>query len=48
MTLALIDYGAGNLQSVKNALKAAGAADVAVTADPTGLCCLALAHLRIA
>ena len=34
MTLALIDYGAGNLQSVKNALKAAGAADVAVTADP--------------
>ena len=34
MTLALIDYGAGNLQSVKNALKAAGAADVIVTADP--------------
>ena len=34
MTLALIDYGAGNLQSVKNALKAAGAADVVVTADP--------------
>ncbi len=34
MTLALIDYGAGNLQSVKNALKAAGAADVSVTADP--------------
>ena len=34
MSLALIDYGAGNLQSVKNALKAAGAADVAVTADP--------------
>ena len=34
MTLALIDYGAGNLQSVKNALKAAGAADVDVTADP--------------
>jgi imidazole glycerol-phosphate synthase subunit HisH len=34
VTLALIDYGAGNLQSVKNALKAAGAADVAVTADP--------------
>jgi imidazole glycerol-phosphate synthase subunit HisH len=32
--LALIDYGAGNLQSVKNALKAAGAADIAVTADP--------------
>lgn len=34
MTLALIDYGAGNLQSVKNALKAAGSADVMVTADP--------------
>ncbi|MEH3108442.1 MAG: imidazole glycerol phosphate synthase subunit HisH [Sphingomonas fennica] len=34
MTLALIDYGAGNLRSVENALKAAGAADVAVTADP--------------
>lgn len=32
--LALIDYGAGNLQSVRNALKAAGADDVAVTADP--------------
>lgn len=32
--VALIDYGAGNLQSVRNALKAAGAADVAVTADP--------------
>ncbi|MGL4312996.1 MAG: imidazole glycerol phosphate synthase subunit HisH [Sphingomonas sp.] len=34
MTLALIDYGAGNLHSVANALKAAGASDVAVTADP--------------
>ncbi|WP_447726524.1 imidazole glycerol phosphate synthase subunit HisH [Sphingomonas koreensis] len=34
MTVALIDYGAGNLHSVHNALKAAGAADVAVTADP--------------
>lgn len=33
MTLALIDYGAGNLQSVRNALKAAGARDVVVTAD---------------
>ena len=32
--LALIDYGAGNLHSVANALKAAGAAHVAVTADP--------------
>jgi imidazole glycerol-phosphate synthase subunit HisH len=34
VTLALIDYGAGNLHSVHNALKAAGAADVVVTADP--------------
>ena len=32
--LALIDYGAGNLRSVENALIAAGAADVRVTADP--------------
>lgn len=34
MTTALIDYGAGNLQSVRNALKAAGAENVCVTADP--------------
>ncbi|MFM9852297.1 MAG: imidazole glycerol phosphate synthase subunit HisH [Sphingomonadaceae bacterium] len=34
MSIALVDYGAGNLQSVKNALKAAGAEDVRVTADP--------------
>ena len=34
MTLALIDYGAGNLHSVHNALKATGAMDVVVTADP--------------
>ena len=34
MSLALIDYGAGNLQSVRNALKAAGASEIAVTADP--------------
>jgi len=34
VTLALIDYGAGNLHSVANALKAAGATGVAVTADP--------------
>ncbi len=34
MTLALIDYGAGNLRSVENALRAAGAADIRVTADP--------------
>jgi len=32
--LALIDYGAGNLHSVANALKAAGAGDVQVTANP--------------
>jgi glutamine amidotransferase len=34
MTVALIDYGAGNLHSVANALRAAGATDLAVTADP--------------
>ncbi|MGB5078015.1 MAG: imidazole glycerol phosphate synthase subunit HisH [Sphingorhabdus sp.] len=34
MSLALIDYGAGNLHSVHNALKAAGAAEIRVTADP--------------
>lgn len=34
MSLALIDYGAGNLHSVHNALKAAGAPDICVTADP--------------
>ncbi|MGN6270362.1 MAG: imidazole glycerol phosphate synthase subunit HisH [Sphingomonas sp.] len=34
MTIALIDYGAGNLHSVANALTAAGAVDLAVTADP--------------
>jgi len=33
-TVALIDYGAGNLHSVHNALKAAGAQGVVVTADP--------------
>ncbi|MEO6091827.1 MAG: imidazole glycerol phosphate synthase subunit HisH [Novosphingobium sp.] len=32
--IALIDYGAGNLQSVANALRTAGAEHVAVTADP--------------
>ncbi len=32
--IALIDYGAGNLHSVKNALGAAGAEAVVVTADP--------------
>ena len=34
MSLALIDYGAGNLHSVHNALKAAGGRDIRVTADP--------------
>ncbi len=34
MTLALIDYGAGNLRSVANALAAAGAGTVRVTDDP--------------
>ncbi|SNS70614.1 imidazole glycerol phosphate synthase subunit hisH [Sphingomonas laterariae] len=32
--IALVDYGAGNLKSVENALRAAGAATVDVTADP--------------
>ncbi len=35
--VALIDYGAGNLQSVRNALKAAAAADIRVTADPAAV-----------
>lgn len=34
MAIALIDYGAGNLQSVRNALAAAGGGDVMVTDDP--------------
>jgi glutamine amidotransferase len=33
-SVALIDYGAGNLQSVRNALKAAGAVEINVTCDP--------------
>ena len=33
-TLALIDYGAGNLHSVHNALRKAGAEDAVITADP--------------
>lgn len=32
--LALIDYGAGNLRSVANALKTAGANNVTITSDP--------------
>lgn len=35
--VALIDYGAGNLHSVHNALKAAGAEGIEVTADPAAL-----------
>jgi imidazole glycerol-phosphate synthase subunit HisH len=34
VAIALVDYGAGNLQSVRNALRAAGADDIQVTADP--------------
>lgn len=34
MSVALIDYGAGNLHSVHNALRAARASDIVVTADP--------------
>lgn len=34
MSIALIDYGAGNLHSVHNALRAAGADNVRITADP--------------
>jgi glutamine amidotransferase len=34
VSVALVDYGAGNLQSVRNALKTAGATDIGVTADP--------------
>jgi imidazole glycerol-phosphate synthase subunit HisH len=34
VTLALIDYGAGNLHSVANALRAAGAERLAITAGP--------------
>jgi glutamine amidotransferase len=37
MSIALIDYGAGNLRSVENALRAAGAGDVVVTADPAAV-----------
>ena len=37
VTLALIDYGAGNLHSVANALKAAGATDVLITADSAAI-----------
>ncbi len=35
--VALVDYGAGNLHSVQNALRAAGAERIAVTADPIGI-----------
>jgi imidazole glycerol-phosphate synthase subunit HisH len=36
--VALVDYGAGNLQSVRNALRAAGAENIVVTADPDAVC----------
>ena len=36
-TVALVDYGAGNLHSVYNALKAAGAGRIAITADPVSI-----------
>lgn len=39
MTLALIDYQAGNLHSVENALRAAGCTDLTVTADPDVVAC---------
>jgi glutamine amidotransferase len=35
--LVLVDYGAGNLRSVENALRAAGAAAVEVSADPAAV-----------
>ncbi len=35
--LVLVDYGAGNLRSVENALRAAGAAEVEVSADPAAV-----------
>jgi glutamine amidotransferase len=35
--LVLVDYGAGNLRSVENALRAAGAAEVDVTANPAAV-----------
>ena len=44
MRVALIDYGAGNLHSVHNALKAAGAGHVTVTAAHSGSFCRAWAR----
>ena len=35
--LALVDIQSGNLHSVENALRAAGATDVTVTADPDAI-----------
>ncbi len=37
--IALIDYGAGNLHSVANALKAAGATSIDITANPAVVAC---------
>jgi imidazole glycerol-phosphate synthase subunit HisH len=39
LTLALIDIRSGNLHSVENALRAAGAGEVTVTADPDVVAC---------
>ncbi|WP_368039534.1 imidazole glycerol phosphate synthase subunit HisH [Sphingomonas sp. ID1715] len=36
-TVTLVDYGAGNLFSVHNALRAAGAGQITVTAEPSGI-----------
>ncbi len=37
MTLALVDIQSGNLHSVENALRAAGADDITITADPEAI-----------
>ncbi|RDE06388.1 imidazole glycerol phosphate synthase subunit HisH [Sphingomonas aracearum] len=37
MSLALVDIQSGNLHSVANALRAAGAEDIAITADPDAI-----------
>jgi imidazole glycerol-phosphate synthase subunit HisH len=39
VTLALVDIQSGNLHSVENALRAAGADDVTITADPDAILC---------
>lgn len=37
MTLALVDIQSGNLHSVENALRSAGASDITITADPAAI-----------